>query len=84
MNQAIEIVQIEKTALEKLLYRVAKQASADALAERAEQEEMLNIAQLCERTGLTRHTFAALRDKHRLKCTGGKYSMAEVRNAINA
>jgi len=33
---AIELVQIERSALEDLLYRVSKRAAADALAELAE------------------------------------------------
>lgn len=54
---AIELVQIERSALEDLLYRVSKRAAADALAELAERDEMLNIAEICERTGMSRHTF---------------------------
>lgn len=81
---AVELVQIEKSELADLLYQVARRAAADALAEQAERDEMLNIGQICERTGMSRHTFAILRDKHRLTCTGGKYSLAQVRKAIAA
>lgn len=81
---SVELVHIEKAELADLLYQVARRAAADALAEQAERDEMLNIAQICERTGMSRHTFAILRDQHRIKCVGGKYSLAQVRKAMAA
>lgn len=81
---AIELVQIERSALEDLLYRVSKRAAADALAELAERDEMLNIAEICERTSMSRHTFGILREKHKIKCIGGRYSLAAVRKAVAA
>ncbi len=51
---AVEFVQIEKTALEDLIYRVSKKAYLDGRTECEEHDEMLNIAQICERTGMTR------------------------------
>lgn len=80
----VEFVQIEKTALEKLIYQVSRQAMRDELAQHSERDEMLNIAQICERTGMTRHTFAILRDKHKIKCVGGKYSLGAIRKAMQS
>lgn len=83
MMGAIEFVQIEKSVLEDMLYRVSKRAAADALAE--QNDELLNIAQLCKRIeGLTYHTFARLKESTHLKCIDGKYSLAAVRKAMQA
>lgn len=80
----VEIVQIERSALEQLIYQVSKKAYLDGRAECEERDEMLNIAQICERTGLTRHTFATFRDTHKIKCVGGKYSLGAIRKAMQA
>jgi len=80
----IEVVNIEKSALEKLIYQVSKKAYLDGRAECEERDEMLNIAQICERTGMTRHTFNILRDKHKIKCIGGKYSLGSIRKAMQS
>ena len=83
MGAAIEIVQIEKSALEDLIYRTAKKAYEDAKAE--EKDELLNIGQLCGRIdGLTRHTFKNLCKQVNLKQIDGKYSLKAVKAALQS
>lgn len=83
MSAAIEIVQMERSALEDLIYRTAKKAYEDAKAE--EDDELLTIAELCLRiNGLSRYTFKKLLEKVKIPNVQGKYSIKAVRAALQS
>lgn len=82
MNE-IKIVTMTETELETLLDRVCKKAILDAFAQK--DDELLNITQLCERIpGLTRHIFKKLVENAKLKNTRGKYSLNDVKVAMQS
>jgi CTP:phosphocholine cytidylyltransferase-like protein len=78
MNQAINIIQIEESVLKNLI----KASVAEAIAEQTQNEQMLNIGQICERTGMSRYTFNTLKDKHNIKCVAGKFCFGDVKKAM--
>lgn len=66
------------------LVKIVDEAVARQFAKINNQDRLLNIAQICQETGLTRHTFDCLKKKHNLKCIGGKYSLLSVREAMRS
>lgn len=74
---------MSETELETLLDRVCRKAVLDAFSQR--EDELLNIEQLCQKIpGLTRHLFKNLIKKADLKNVRGKYSLNEVKGALQS
>ena len=83
MGAMIEIVQIEKSALEDLIYRTAKKAYEDAKAE--EKDQLLNKKDIClSIPGMTLYLLNKLVDKHKLRDVQGRYSLADVKAAMRS
>ncbi len=79
----VRIITISEPELETLIDRVCRKAVLEAFAQR--DDELLNIEQLCQKIpGLTRHIFKKLVDQAKLKNLRGKYSLNEVRDALQS
>lgn len=66
------------------LVKIVDAAVAKQFEKINNQDRLLNIAQICQETELTRHTFDCLKKKHNLKCVGGKYSLLAVKKAMQS
>ena len=79
----VRTITISEPELETLIDRVCRKAVLEAFAQR--DDELLNIEQLCQKIpGLTRHIFKKLVDQAKLKNLRGKYSLNEVRDALQS
>ncbi|MEQ0924078.1 hypothetical protein ABLT40_09795 [Acinetobacter schindleri] len=79
----VKIITITEPELESLIDRVCRKAILEAFAQR--DDELLNIEQLCQKIpGLTRHIFKKLVNQANLKNVRGKYSLNEVRDALQS
>lgn len=82
MNE-VKIITMTESELTTLLDRVCRKAIIDAFEQK--DDELLNIAELCERIpGLTRHIFKNLVSRAKLKNTQGKYSFKDVKAAMQS
>jgi len=79
----VKIITITEPELESLIDRVCRKAVLEAFAQR--DDELLNIEQLCQKIpGLTRHLFKKLVQQANLKNVRGKYSLNEVKGALQS
>jgi hypothetical protein len=79
----VKIITITEPELESLIDRVCRKVILEAFAQR--DDELLNIEQLCQKIpGLTRHIFKKLVNQANLKNVRGKYSLNEVRDALQS
>ena len=79
---AVEFVQITKTELEAVVFEATLKAFNKGMEMAQEQDLMLNMSEICEKTQMSEYVFRQLRDKHKIPCVGGRYSMAKVRKAM--
>ena len=80
---AVRLITIEESELRELIRQEATKAMALVLS--SQNDELLTIAQLCEKiTGLTRYLFSNLLKSSKLKCVRGKYSLKAVKAALQS
>lgn len=83
MQQVAKIATIEETELRAIVREEAANAYREVLAE--QKDELLNIGELCEEIpGLTRYLFTQLQKTAHLKNVRGKYSLREVKAALQS
>jgi hypothetical protein len=76
-----DIVYITRSDLNAAIAVAAKKAADLALQKY--QDRWLNIGQMCgEVEGLSRFIFNNLKARHKLTCVNGKYSVKQVRAAL--
>lgn len=82
MNQKVEVITSDFEKLKAFLQPLLKDAVREVLQEREEQDLMLNMTEICEKTKMSEYVFRQLRDKYKIPCIGGRYSLAKVRKAM--